>query len=121
VTRAVSALVLTAALLGVGPSQARADDWTARDTAAQAVVGLSLAADYLQTRQIVRDCRESNPMIGDCGENMSPALYFAAVFGVSTLVYKLPRPYREIVQVAIVAVQVSSVRHNWQHGYTIRF
>jgi hypothetical protein len=121
VTRAASALVLAAVLLGAGPSQARADEWRARDTAAQAVVGLSLAADYLQTRQIAGDCRESNPVIGLCGESMAPALYFVGAFMVAGLVYKLPRPYREIAQVAIVVVQAKSIAVNWQHGYVVRF
>ncbi len=47
-----------------------------KDTLAVSSTAL-LAVDWHQTRtNIVPECREQNPIIGPCGENVSPDLYF---------------------------------------------
>jgi hypothetical protein len=120
----------------IATSPARADiEWTTTDTVAQATVGTLLLADYLQTVRIVRDPvnegdLEHNPIMRSHrgGLGLSPELYFASVAGLHTMaVVALPqllprswrRPARLVMQGAVVAVQVDSIVHNWQAGYTL--
>lgn len=40
---------------------------------------VSLSIDWLQTRDIVKRCNELNPVIGECGQRVSPDIYFPVV------------------------------------------
>lgn len=105
-------VVVAALLFGVG--------CTAADVAAQGVVGASLAADYLQTRQITRDGYEGNPFIGKYGERIPPARYFLAAFALHTAIaVLLPRPYRYIWQGSWAVAEGVTVWNNRVDGYGV--
>jgi hypothetical protein len=94
----------------------------AADVVGQAAVGSLLAADYLQTRQIVRDGYENNPLIGSHGQRIPPARYFLAAFALHTAVaVLLPRPWRNVWQGAICVSQGVTVWNNAAEGYAIEF
>ncbi|MFO0583026.1 MAG: hypothetical protein U0229_12200 [Anaeromyxobacter sp.] len=87
-------------------------DWV--DTSLQLGIGLGLAADWAQTRQIVRDGREANPLIGAHGEHVGPGVYFPAVFAVTTATaWTLPRDWRRVVQGVLLGVEYATVSRNW--------
>jgi hypothetical protein len=127
--RAAAVLLLVLAMLGVA-RDARADRWTAADSASQAVVVTSLTLDYLQTRQIIDNARnrpemghlERNPIMGERGERVPVPIYFAGVAIAHTgLARALPQPWRRISQVALVAVQIKAIGTNMSAGYAITF
>jgi hypothetical protein len=70
--RAISGLVgITVLAAGCTPAE-----WSRTDTAIEVAYGATLAADYLQTRQIVADGLEDNFIMGERGQNLPPAVYF---------------------------------------------
>ena len=121
----IAAVVL--ALLALSGSPALADSWTTNDTLTQTAVLTALTVDYFQTSRIIRDPvdpthLESNPVMGERGEKMSPELYFAGVAIAHTLIVrKLPQPYRRLSQVAVLLIQADAISTNWRAGYTWNF
>ena len=89
-------------------------DWTNTDTMLQAGVGVGLLLDYLQTRKIVKDGTEANPIIGNRGQRVRPEIYFPATFLASALAAKyLPPDWRHALQGGLIGLQGSTVYHNW--------
>lgn len=88
-------------------------------TPAQRVAALATAsttlliADWHQTTKIVEECRELNPIIGECGERVSPDLYFlttiAAHLAVGVL---LPEHWRDVWFGTIAGAEASIVWSN---------
>ena len=96
--------------------------WTSGDTALQAVFGLALLGDYLQTRKIVRDADEMNPIIGLTGQRVPPAVYFPAVMALHTAaMYALPKRYRTIAQGLSIGAQAGVVGRNLVLGYGFKW
>lgn len=103
------------------------------DKVLQGSVAATLALDYVQTRKITLDGRESNPIIGKCGSSVraeahtcsgyvSPELYFLGVFALHTSVmYALPRPWRNAAQGLTLGVQSKAIIRNYQAGYNFSF
>jgi hypothetical protein len=92
------------------------------DSASQAVVLTALGADFLQTRHIVADGMESNPVMGERGERVHPLPYFATVAVAHTaLARALPQPWRRLSQVALVAVQCKVIARNAMAGYAVQW
>lgn len=124
-------LVAVVAVVAALSSPVAADEWTRRDTALELAVVATLAADYLQTRQVVADGMESNPVIGDCrGEigagvhcgGMSPALYFAGVALLHAGAMRLlPTGWRNAAQGLTIGFQLRTIEKNWAAGYAVRF
>lgn len=90
-------------------------------TPAQRTVALAsastalLAVDWHQTRGIVKECAETNPVIGQCGERVSPDTYFPVVALVHLAVgATLPRHWRELWFSTIAGVQGSTTWLNWR-------
>jgi hypothetical protein len=101
---------------------ASADEWTRADTATEAVVLATLAADYLQTRQIVLDGKENNPVMGLRGDRLAPEAYFPIAAGLHVAIVRLtPRPYRSILQGLTIGFQLAGIRRNWHAGYAVSF
>ena len=98
----------------VRPAAVAAPPWDWVDTSLQLGIGLGLAADWAQTRQIVRDGHEANPLIGAHGEHIAPGVYFPAVFAVSTATaWTLPRDWRRVVQGVVLGMEYATVCRNW--------
>lgn len=88
----------------------------AQRTAALALSSSTLiVADWHQTHDITRDCREANPILGECGERLSVDVYFAtalvAHLGVGLL---LPRDWRDVWFGAVAGAQLATVWSNWR-------
>ncbi len=114
-------LCLIAALLALS-TNVRADDWTLNDTLMETATLAMLAIDYHQTKQVVADGREGNPIIGLKGENISPDAYFLTVASAQlVLALVLPQPYRRISQLVVIVVQADAVSANWSAGYRMDF
>lgn len=64
-------ILLAAALAACTPAQ--------RTGTLATLATVSLSIDWLQTRDIVRECQELNPIIGECGQRVSPDVYFPVV------------------------------------------
>jgi hypothetical protein len=116
-------LATIAALILISISRrAAADAWTPADSALEATYVTLAAADYLQTRQIARDGRESNPIMGSHGQRVDVNLYFAATTAAHVVAAALlPQPYRAIVQMVGISVQATTVGRNYAAGYVVRF
>lgn len=116
----VAALVLVVLLLPASPAQA--DEWTATDTAIQATVLTLIAADYVQTRQIVADGRESNPIMGRRGDRIPPGMYFLSLATMHTFAaVLLPVRHRRLAQGVMIGVQLHSSVMNLEAGYSFRW
>src|SRR5688572_10016721 len=121
--------VFVAAVLCLLCSTAAAGEWTASDTAFEGAFLSLLAADYLQTRQVIAcgrspDCHqhESNPIMGPNGERVPAAAYFAAIGAAHVAAVRLtPKRYRPIVQLVSITVQAAAVSKNWAAGYAVEF
>lgn len=128
---AVGTVVMVIVLSLVTLAQARADRWTAADSASQAVVLTALAADYLQTRQIVACAQsgercsdpsanhtEANPVMGERGQRVPVA---------GVLRRRRPRPRRRRPRAAaalapdLAGRSPGDLGHNMSYGYSIRF
>lgn len=75
-----------------------------------------LSADWHQTRTGVTPlCQEQNPIIGPCGENVSPDIYFpAAIVAHVALGIVLPKHWRAVWFAAVAGAQGSTVWSNWR-------
>ncbi len=113
---AFALLVALVLAQGCGPRQ-----WNRTDTAAQVALTASLAADYTQTRAALDDgWEETNPIMGSDGKRLPPEIYFPVCALASFAVAReLPRPWRSLFQVGVLALQVDSIRHNWSAGYAV--
>lgn len=66
--------------------------WRARDTIAEATFAAVTAQDWRETDSIVQGCREQNPIMGPCGDRLSPNLYMPAAIVVHAVVSALLPP-----------------------------
>jgi len=91
--------------------------WGWEDTALQAVLGVGMLGDYLQTRHITARGHEANPIIGRHGERVTPSIYFPAAYALSTaLVAELPREWRRLVQGTLIGLECAIVYRNHKAG-----
>ncbi len=92
-----------------------------RDAALEGAFAATMVVDAMQTRQITAACRESNPVIGMCGERLSPFAYFPLVAvahaGISAAI---PRgPWRTTWQAFSLGVSVDVVHTNYIAGFRL--
>lgn len=121
----LTSLFLATVLTG---GEARASDWTARDTVVQSVVVLSLAADMLTTLDkgkppiVGAQYVETNPLLGPRPSRGAVVGYFAGTMAIHTLVaWALPRPYREVWQGSALVVEAWAVGSNLRAGLRLRW
>lgn len=92
--------------------------WTGGDTALQAAFAATMLGDYLQTRRIVRAGREVNPLIGQRGQRIPPAVYFPATFLLHTAAMRaLPQPWRRVAQGLSIGFEGGVVGRNTALGF----
>lgn len=122
-------MCLVAILFAVSLPSARADEWTKTDTVLELAVATSLGMDYIQTRNIMRDGREANPLLDRCSNTpemcqgwVSPEFYF---FGLAlahlTITRLTPRPWRTLIQGVTLGIQAKTVMQNYRIGYGFAF
>jgi len=114
--------LVAALLVLLVASPADADEWTPGDSALEASFATLLLVDYLQTRGIVRDGQETNPIIGSHGQYIPPGMYLLSVGCLHALAaLAAPQPYRRILQGVSIAVETKSVVVNASFGYGFTF
>ncbi len=87
--------------------------WTRSEVAAETVALAATAADWYQTRVIVAGCDEVNPIIGPCGERLTPDAYFPlALVAQLAVAAVLPHPWRLAWAGATAGAEVNQVYLN---------
>lgn len=104
-------LILLTALASCTPA-----DWTKKDQGMEGASLIILATDWGQTIQdVTPSCNEGNPVIGECGQRLSPNVYFPVVMVTSMVVARLLPPYyRDFVQGALIGAETATVWDNWR-------
>jgi hypothetical protein len=104
-TAAVLALALSACI-----------GWTKTNTVAEVTFLAEQTIDYRQTNVGVDHCAEGNPIIGPCGQNVSPAAYFLLTSAVHLMVAAvLPQRLRLVWQGGAIVDQAVNLRSNSQN------
>jgi hypothetical protein len=92
--------------------------WTARDTALEVAFVGSALVDWRQTLTITRDCNELNPMMGRCGDELTPNVYFPlALVAHAAIAAALPPVWRTAFQSLTTGLEVVTIVHNHDEGY----
>lgn len=104
-------IALLLALCGCFPK-----DWRKQDQALENASLVFLMVDWQQTMDITANCSEANPIIGECGQRVDPAIYFPVVLLGSVVVSRLLSPsLRTAFQGALLGAEVATVWDNTQH------
>lgn len=94
--------------------------WSKKDTALELGFAGATALDWHQTETIVYNCNETNPIIGQCGQNMSPDLFMPLAIAAHALVaIALPPKWRTIWQSLGIGAEVSTVWENYSGKYWV--
>ncbi|HEU4614182.1 MAG TPA: hypothetical protein VFS15_18940 [Kofleriaceae bacterium] len=89
--------------------------WATEDTVLQAAVVTTTAIDWQQTVWITNECREINPVIGQCGENIPVHAYFPVVIVVSTAIaVVLPKRWRNVFQAFVLGMEAATTYSNYR-------
>ncbi len=92
--------------------------WTHQDTLLEAGALAVTAKDWQQTIWITEGCREQNPIMGKCGEQMAPNTYFPLVgllhVGIALL---LPPRARTVFQAVTMGVEINQTWANYRNGF----
>ncbi len=73
-----------------------------------------IAADWYQTRDIVARCREQNFLLGECGERISPNVYFPLALALNAAIaLMLPPGWDEVWLGAVTGAQAATVWSNY--------
>lgn len=104
----------------------RADDWTERDTARQAVVTGLLVADWGQTLDMTgrydEGYWERNPLLGHYPSRGEVNTYFAAaIVGHYLIARSLSRDNRARWQWSFIVLEGLIVGHNYKAGLSLDF
>lgn len=112
----MSGAALMVTLLAIAPAHASDRDWTWHDTALEATYFAVQAVDWMQTRAfLARGSLETNPILGERPTRGELLAYNLVTLSLHAVVsYALPKPYREIWQVASIGVE------SWQVGSNVR-
>jgi hypothetical protein len=94
--------------------------WRKQDTALEvAFVGTALV-DWHQTISITHDCVETNPMIGNCGDTVTPNLYFPVVLVAHAAIAAcLPHTWRTVFLAFTTGIEASTIWGNERAGYEV--
>ena len=92
--------------------------WSGKDIALESTMVGAIAVDYGQTRSIIKDCTERNPIIGECGENINPKYYMIAAALTHILIANfLNDETRTMFQTTSLGVEGYVVFRNWENGH----
>jgi hypothetical protein len=108
---AALSLLLAVALAGCG-------GWTRKDTLAELGFATMTTVDWVQTNSIVTVCEEENSIIGACGENMSPDVYFPMALALhAAIAATLPPRWRLAWQAIATGAELNQVWNNAANGF----
>ncbi len=100
-------------------SQARADEWTGKDTVWEIVYLMVLDADRRQAQHARGDpsLKELNSVIGeDASKQRIDNLILLAAMAHAGVAYYLPQPYRREWQFVWIGIEIDAVHKNYQVG-----
>jgi hypothetical protein len=95
--------------------------WTKHDTALEIAALSALAYDGAQTKDVTAAGKETNPMLGAHGENMSLPVYFAGAAVIHLAVaLVLPNGWlRTAWQAGAAAYELDVIDTNYDNGYRV--
>ena len=106
----IAKILLVCGLFSLGSCVSR---WNATHTVLESANMVVLAVDYKQTKNFVKNCRELNPIMGECGKRIPPEVYFPVVAGLHVLTaILLPSDYRYIFQGFTLGLEMSTIHTN---------
>jgi hypothetical protein len=76
------------------------EGWQRADTVRELAFATEQSVDWYQTSWITRNCDETNPIMGRCGQRVSPSIYF---------------PVATVLHAAMSAALPAEWRHGWQY------
>lgn len=104
----MKALALALAFVGCTPQ-----NWRTRDSLTEATLFAVTMYDWNQTVSITRNCSESNPIIGPCGERVNMHAYFASTLVLEVIVSRiLDNTWRPLFQGAWIGAETATVIDN---------
>lgn len=87
--------------------------WDRTNTAMEATMFAELAVDGYQTRTIVSNCQEYNPVIGPCGDRVPLGVYIPVTAVLHAVIaYALPPRARNIFQAATAGAEAHVIYFN---------
>lgn len=114
------AAVCLAPIIALAATLAGCGGWTKRDTLAELGFAVMTTGDWIQTRSIVSVCNEDNAIIGECGENVSPDVYFPTTIVLhAAIAAALPPRWRLVWQAVATGAELNQVWHNSADGFGI--
>lgn len=116
--------IIATLILFAFPCLVYADQWTSKDTAYQAAFLLFHSADYLQTKEIIRNPKfyERNLILGrDPTHNQVDAYFLGTALAHTAIAYLLPKRYRRIWQCVFIGLEMRCVACNLNAGVRVRF
>lgn len=103
----MKALLVAAALSGCSLTPAQ------RTGTLATLATVSLGIDWLQTRDIVRECQELNPIIGECGQRVDPDVYFPiAIVSLLVTAYAIGGDAGDLMLMGVAGAQTATVWGN---------
>lgn len=93
-------------------------DWHQADTIRELGYAAESGADMLESVSITRGCHEENPVLGRCGESMSPYVYLPVTAALHAFISSvLPADYRRAWQDVTLGIEGGVVVGNalWLH------
>jgi len=124
ISRLRPSVLLIGLLIGGFSTPARADAETTATVALLAASELSLGIDMLQTLNIRWHPAswETNPILGRHPSDVAVINYFdVAMVGTALVTYALPKNWRMLAPILVLAVQVPMIARNASYGLQIRF
>lgn len=92
--------------------------WTMSDTVFQGAVVATTAVDWHQSVAIADDCRETNEVIGRCGDRVPVNVYFPVIIALEiAAAAALPKPWRRVFQAFVLGVEASTIYSNHREHY----
>lgn len=94
--------------------------WSHSDTARELMFATESSVDWAQSRGIVRNCDEQNPLVGKCGGEFSLNAYMPIMMIAHAAVSAaLPKSVRHAWQYLTIGIEGGTVTSNWTAGYTL--
>lgn len=91
--------------------------WSKRDAALGATYLAVTTLDLMQTTKITAICNEENPIIGECGQRVSPQVWFFVTDFLGYIVMnELPSRERGWILGLADGIEMKTVYRNWT-GY----
>ena len=86
----------------------------ARTAALGVTSTFALGADWAQTSRYTSECREANPILGQCGEHLSPHIYFPILMVANLAAGLTMGAWGDLSMALVTGAEGATVVGNWQ-------